>query len=78
MRGGREGGREGGEQAAPSSSWLNTNPIHTTSQFLLIQYYYHCEPAPGCIESLANTPEQHSPIFAIMADGVPMFGQLGE
>lgn len=39
-------------------------------------YHYHMEPATGC--AFTNTAGQHSPLFGIMYDGVPIYGQLGD
>jgi hypothetical protein len=39
-------------------------------------YHYHAEPAPGCVYTDVNG--QHSPLFAIMYDGVPMYGVKGD
>ncbi len=41
-------------------------------------YHYHTQPAPGCIASQTVVAGQHSPIFGLMADGVPIFGPLGD
>jgi hypothetical protein len=39
-------------------------------------YHYHMEPNPGCV--FTDTPGEHSPLFGIMQDGIPIFGQLGD
>ena len=35
-------------------------------------------PVISCIPSLVDTAGQHSPLFAVMADGIPLFGPLGD
>jgi len=39
-------------------------------------YHYHCEPANGCVYS--DTTGVHSPLFGVMADGIPIYGHLGD
>jgi hypothetical protein len=39
-------------------------------------YHYHAEPAPGCVYTDVNG--QHSPLFAVMYDGVPLYGVKGD
>ena len=36
------------------------------------QYHYHSAPYPGCLAILVDTAGQHSPIFGMMIDGVPV------
>ena len=33
-------------------------------------YHYHSQPASGCV--YADTTGQHSPVYAVMADGIPL------
>ena len=39
-------------------------------------YHYHEEPAKGFVYN--DTIGQHSPVFALMADGIPLFGEFGD
>ena len=39
-------------------------------------YHYHMEPVSGCV--FKDTAGQHSPLFAVMYDGIPLYGQLGD
>lgn len=39
-------------------------------------YHYHTEPKAGCVYT--DTAGAHSPIFAVMADGIPLFGAYGD
>lgn len=39
-------------------------------------YHYHSEPGPGCVYS--DALGQHSPIFGVMADGIPVYGAYGD
>jgi hypothetical protein len=34
-------------------------------------YHYHCEPTTGCVFN--DTAGSHSPLFGVMADGIPMW-----
>ena len=43
-----------------------------------LQYHYHSEPSPSCVTTLNGPAGAHSSIFAIMIDGVPLFGPLGD
>jgi hypothetical protein len=40
------------------------------------EYHYHMEPSQGC--AFTNTSGKHSPLFGIMFDGIPFFGELGD
>jgi len=40
------------------------------------EYHYHMEPTQGCVYT--DTPGQHSPVFGMMYDGIPIFGELGD
>jgi hypothetical protein len=40
------------------------------------EYHYHMEPSQGCVYT--DSPGKHSPLFGIMFDGVPFFGQYGD
>ena len=37
-----------------------------------------CNHCCSCIASLVDTSGQHSPLFAVMIDGIPLFGPLGD
>ena len=39
-------------------------------------YHYHEEPNAGCV--FTDTAGQHSPLFGIFYDGIPVYGQLGD
>ena len=39
-------------------------------------YHYHNEPGPGCVYT--DVKNQHSPLFAVMYDGVPLYGVYGD
>ena len=40
-------------------------------------YHYHLEPNSGCT-TFGDTAGKHSPLFGLMYDGIPIFGQLGD
>eukprot|EP00743_Colponemidia_sp_Colp-15_P006102 GILK01006560.1.p1 GENE.GILK01006560.1~~GILK01006560.1.p1 ORF type:complete len:329 (-),score=14.22 GILK01006560.1:143-1087(-) len=40
------------------------------------QYHYHTETKDGCVTT--QVAGQHSPLFGIMADGIPLYGTLGD
>jgi len=39
-------------------------------------YHYHAEPGADCV--FKNTSGQHSPMFGLMYDGIPIYGTLGD
>ncbi|PNH10214.1 hypothetical protein TSOC_003082 [Tetrabaena socialis] len=39
-------------------------------------YHYHSEPGQGCVYT--DTAGQHSPLFGIMLDSIPIYGVLGD
>jgi len=39
-------------------------------------YHYHNEPGPGCVYT--DTTGQHSPLYGILIDGVPIYGKYGD
>ena len=39
-------------------------------------YHYHEEPNTGCVYT--DTAGQHSPLFGIFYDGIPVYGELGD
>ncbi len=38
--------------------------------------HYHTLPAPGCL--FTDVDGQHSLLFGIMVDGIPIYGNLGD
>ncbi|KAG1673435.1 hypothetical protein FOA52_002200 [Chlamydomonas sp. UWO 241] len=41
-------------------------------------YHYHTKPADGCLLNSNATVGQHSPFWGVMADGIPIAGELGD
>ncbi len=60
-----------------SSAWLLPPHLcHTCNADVKSNYHYHSEPAKGCVYT--DTTSKHSSLYALMADGIPLFGAFGD
>ena len=54
----------------------NTDPLRAASLTCSGAYHYHSQPGAGCVYT--NSAGAHSPVFAVMADGIPLYGEQGD